>query len=271
MKDDIINDVISEYREDRFDPQAAFNSYSELRQHPRRHGPRWGMWFAICSVAAVAVLLFSHIGNNSSSCVYASSEQRQLILPDNSVITLSPGSSITYREKDFRKGNRLVSFSGTVFCRIARDEGHTFSIETSNAVIRVLGTEFQVRADGAGTTVDVVSGIVGFRNNGTSEAAELKLTKGMHAVLRSGEPAPELLEADVLNPAAWATGVFSYENATLGEVMKDLSFSYNVNLKTDTPDRLLTGDFGMGEIDEIILLIEDALNVHIDKLPKDNL
>jgi transmembrane sensor len=85
----------------------------------------------------------------------------------------------------------------------------------------------------------------------------------MHAELAPGVTVPALSEAEHANPAAWATHFFRYQDTPLSEVLQELSSNFGRTLSTDQPDRRLTGEFEGTDLQEILPLIEDALNLTI--------
>ena len=66
-------------------------------------------------------------------------------LPDDSKITLNEHSVITYPE-NFQNNKREVTLKGEAFFEIRPDEQKPFVVRAQNALIRVMGTSFNVRA-----------------------------------------------------------------------------------------------------------------------------
>lgn len=71
---------------------------------------------------------------------------QQVILADNSVVTVYPNSTLTYPAQ-FADDTRKVSLIGKAFFDIAKDTIHPFIVNSENIVIRVLGTSFLINAD----------------------------------------------------------------------------------------------------------------------------
>lgn len=89
---------------------------------------------------------------------YSSGEQvRQVTLADRSQLTLDAGSALAV---DFDHGERRVRLlRGAAFFEVTHT-GQPFLVEASGGEVRVLGTQFEVREQGAGAQVTVRSGRV---------------------------------------------------------------------------------------------------------------
>jgi len=68
-----------------------------------------------------------------------------LILPDGSKVWLNAGSSLTY-DSAYGKNIREVALSGEAFFDVVKNKEKPFIIHASKINVRVLGTEFNVRA-----------------------------------------------------------------------------------------------------------------------------
>lgn len=69
----------------------------------------------------------------------------QLHLPDGTSVWLNASSNLTFDE-NFGKDLREVNLSGEAFFDVVKDPSHPFIIHTKNINIKVLGTEFNVKA-----------------------------------------------------------------------------------------------------------------------------
>lgn len=87
----------------------------------------------------------------------------------------------------------------------------------------------------------------------------------MGAELMSGEKAPSLLDSVSVNQTAWATGVLIFDKTPLPVVLKDLSDFYHLQLSSEECEKKLTGEFFTDSPDKIIDMIEDVLQVKIQK------
>ena len=243
--------VLRHYRQGAFDTQAAWEKLSGAR----RRRPVWLLW-ALPVAAALALGVFFSWRNTWTE--YRSYDLAQAFtLADGTRATLAPGATLRYQP---HKASRQVSMTGKILYEVVHDEVHPFTVTAPSATVTVLGTVFQVAADGPDTRVDVTEGRVRFTG---AQGDGLILTAGQSASLRDAVPVLE--ETPLPNPSAWATGEFRYEATPLETVLRELSAFYGVPLSTDAPSRLLTGTFSTADLDETLSLIEAALDVTIDR------
>ncbi len=219
---------------------------------------------AVAAALAIGVFLFNS-DSHSSTTVSAGTVARTVILPDNTTAVLAPESSVSFHQKRFAHKNRDVRMTGKVYFDVSRREDLSFRIEASDALVTVLGTHFQVTVTEDATLVDVVEGKVSLAaSSALSEG--LVLTDGMHAELLRGAPAPSVVSAGYLNPAAWATHRFIYNDTPLEDVLEDLGACFGCKLTCDAIGRRLTGEFRADTVREAVTVVEDALGVKIDLL-----
>jgi ferric-dicitrate binding protein FerR (iron transport regulator) len=69
----------------------------------------------------------------------------QIQLPDGSIVWLNANSNLTY-DKDFGKTLREVKLTGEAFFDVVKDHAHPFVIHTKVIDVKVLGTQFNVKA-----------------------------------------------------------------------------------------------------------------------------
>ncbi|MBQ9193329.1 MAG: FecR domain-containing protein [Bacteroidales bacterium] len=243
--------VLRHYRQGAFDTQAAWEKLSGTRKR-RSFRLLWTLPVA----AALALGVFFSWRNAWTE--YRSYDVAQAFtLVDGTRATLAPGAVLRYQP---HKASRQVSMTGQVLYEVVHDEAHPFTVSASPATVTVLGTVFQVIAEGPDTRVNVTEGRVRFsgpRGDG------LILTAGQSASLRDAVPVLE--EAPLPNPSAWATGEFRYEAAPLETVLRELSAFYGITLTADAPGKRLTGTFSTDDLDETLTLIESALSVTIGR------
>ena len=140
---------------------------------------------------------------------------------------------------------------------------YSFSVKNDRAIVKVLGTKFQLAHTDSVTSVWVQSGKVSFS---CSEGREsLVLTQGMSAILASHSLIPERIEQKMPNITAWQSGYFVYDDTPLETVLRELSHYYGVKLSATEKSKSLTGRFPTDNLDEIIEIIESTLGIKIEK------
>ena len=273
IQEDILRFVAQNWKAGRFGPKQAWRRFrateeaAEPARRPAFGRPVWG-YALVCALAALVLGLFL-FRPAPRTVIPAAAGVQAVVLPDGSRATLAPGATLSFRRHGFGRRDRAVTQTGKVYYSVERNESLPFEITASEAFVRVLGTRFQIETDDTGTAVDVVDGRVlfaaapsGVRKTVREEDGVI-LTRGMHAELAPGVTVPALSEAEHANPAAWATHFFRYQDTPLSEVLQELSSNFGRTLSTDQPDRRLTGEFEGTDLQEILPLIEDALNLTI--------
>ena len=173
------------------------------------------------ALAAAAVVLAAVLWPRTTT-VGAGGAVLAVALPDGSAVTLAPGSEIAYR-RGLSGDERRVTLEGEGYFDVATD-GRPFVVETFNAEVDVLGTEFDVLAwpgaASAETAVALVEGSVRLRParaSDTARAGGVVLEPGEVARVAGGAVTPPVA-ADVAAVVAWRGGGFSVVDAPLGVV-----------------------------------------------------
>ena len=256
--------VLKHYKEGMFDTQKAverFKSARDIKPAAPRRLPNF-LKYGIPAAAAIVlgVFLFMNYNSRQWTEITAKVSQETLLLPDSTCVTLSKGSSMSYRMKE---EGRQVKTEGKAYFDVARDESRPFEVDADGAFVRVLGTEFMVDATAGKATVYVAEGKVLFARNSRSEG--VILTEGMGADLMEDEQTPQIQEHADANQIAWQRGFFIFDQTPLKDVLDCLSKQYGVSFAATDLSRKLSGEFYTDDLDLIIELIESDLDVTIIK------
>jgi transmembrane sensor len=96
-------------------------------------------------------------------------EQRSVLLADGSRVTLNTASTIEVNLHNARREVRLVQ--GEALFEVAHDVARPFVVRAGNALLKDVGTQFNVDMHSNGTTVTVVEGRVAVDSPGAREMA----------------------------------------------------------------------------------------------------
>jgi transmembrane sensor len=113
-------------------------------------------------------------------------EQRSVLMADGSRATLNTASTIEVNLHNGRREVRLVQ--GEALFEVAHDAARPFVVRAGNALLKDVGTQFNVDMRSNGTTVTVVEGQVAVDSAATSESA----------AARAGHGAGDTVEALIL-------------------------------------------------------------------------
>jgi len=178
--------------------------------------------------AAASILLFAvwflWPTDNTVTFTAELGEQTMGMLPDQSMFTLNAGSTLSYDSEDW-KIERNLHLEGEAFFEV--EEGEKFQINTANGVVKVLGTQFNVR-DRAGqmevqcfTGKVCVSSVAG-KEFGVLLPQDILTVKGEN-VLAKGKLSEK-------NAAGWTTGIIRLKDTKLVEVLAELERQFKVNI-----------------------------------------
>ena len=148
---------------------------------------------------------------------------QSVVLADGSTVELNSESAIQFdrRLRATFAAQRHVRLTGEAFFNVVKGE-KPFVVATPNASVRVLGTQFNVRArQTAGrpqTSVAVVEGHVALTTRGT---ATVDLTTGQVAVAES-DSAPERTTGSAERIAEWRTGALVLIDLPVGDIFAEL-------------------------------------------------
>ncbi len=167
--------------------------------------------------------------------------QYQLQLSDGTNVWLDAGSSITY-PTTFTENNRKVEITGEVYFEVktifvgsgSQRKKMPFTVEINpvsnlKREIQVLGTHFNVNSydNESAAKITLLEGIVKVFNNNSS----VIIKPGEQAVMENeGNKMSVVAHADVGEAVAWKDGFFSFKNANIETIMRQVERWYDVNV-----------------------------------------
>lgn len=193
----------------------------------------------------------------------ADSATTSIVLSDGTHVWLNAGSKLEYPEKF--KATREVNLSGEGYFEVAHDASHPFLVKTTENIIKVLGTKFDMRSypKEGNTSLFVTDGRVSFGNH---QGNQVVLSKGQRSSYSYSNKTFEEVSALDPNSLAWKTNVFTFDNKPLNTVFHTLSevyhFRYTFTDKT-IENRRITTQFKELPLRYIVSIIATATNTEI--------
>jgi transmembrane sensor len=150
-------------------------------------------------------------------------ELRTITLEDGSVVTLNADSRMRV---SFTRTRRLIELTdGQALFRVAKDPARPFIVQSNDARVTAVGTEFDVNDKGSGTVVTVLEGRVSVAGSAPEPASPTRLATPM--LVSAGEQAivapartTKHRESHPANVAAWTTGLLVFDSEPLREVAR---------------------------------------------------
>jgi transmembrane sensor len=224
-----------------FDTSAAWNKIaartvtSTTEETPiRRIQPtsflnrkRWMLAAAVIAVLIIGGYLWNQYHTTWQELV--ADNNQTLRLPDGSTVQLRKGATIRY-PLTFEGAERLVHLTGEAFFDVQRNEHQPFVINTSHAVVKVLGTSFLINTTKETDEVIVVTGRVSVTSSATT-GRQVQLKAGDRTILQNDEFRQD--QVTNTNYIAWNTGLLDFKNAPLQQVLEDMQDYYEVPITLD--------------------------------------
>lgn len=149
-------------------------------------------------------------------------------LTDGTKVYLHPGSRLSYPSK-FGTNSRRVHLEGEAYFVVAKDSSRPFIVCADKSETIVTGTEFNIITNGSdGESVTLVNGKINFMNTDTRRSVELM--PGQKATLSASGTA-DVCEADTMQCTAWRDGYHYYDEATVADILRQISTSYNISIE----------------------------------------
>lgn len=159
-----------------------------------------------------------------------------MTLDDGTLVHLNYNSSLVY-PLHFTGNSREVELVGEAYFFVAHDSKRPFYVKTPDGVVKQYGTEFNINTRGA-TEVVLVNGSISVSRNGGQERM---LHPGEKAVMADGI---SVCKVDVAPYTAWNTGLYSFEDCRLDQLMEVLTRWYGLKVTFADPtlkNRRITG------------------------------
>ncbi|MEQ6119467.1 FecR domain-containing protein [Reichenbachiella sp. MALMAid0571] len=160
--------------------------------------------------------------------------QKSIIyLSDGTKVILNAESSMEFDE-DFGNVSREVTLVGEAFFEVAKDVSKPFVIKTGEVTTTVLGTSFNVNAypEMNGVQVAVMTGKVAVENtSATDSSVSLKPTEMVTYDARTGILTPSVFLPEEI--ISWKDGIIYFKNADEKSVFAKLEKWYGVKVEAE--------------------------------------
>ena len=254
----------------------------------RRRQRRYVPFAAAAGVAAIAAVVLLLLPSQDYEASYrtAIGQHREIVLPDDSVITLNTNSALSVRYGDGER--RVHLYRGEAHFDIAPAPERPFSVLAGSGTVRAVGTAFNVYLKHDVVEVTVTEGLVevlpnvqqaidreprgrAVRETGLVSAAVAEtLSEGQRLEYRETiESVSTVAEEDIARQLAWQDGMLDFQGETLAEVIEEAGRYTSTRMIVADPDieaLPVTGYFRAGDIDTLLELIESNERVTVRRI-----
>ncbi|SDH70639.1 FecR family protein [Flavobacterium omnivorum] len=222
------------------DAQAALETLKARNHSKNKPKVRTINFKTFYRVAAVLVLALTSgylfFYNNNTSFETQIAQRKIFTLPDNSEVVLNAASKISFNEKKWAN-NRTLTLAGEAFFKVKK--GQTFSVKTTDGIVTVLGTQFNVKERKNYFEVRCYEGLVSVtHNNNTTKLPPGKTFRVINGKIENVE------DFNAQNPS-WIQQESSFNKIPLDQVIAELERQYDLKIKVKGVDtsKLFTGSF----------------------------
>ncbi|WP_460219575.1 FecR family protein [Psychroserpens sp. MEBiC05023] len=232
----------------------AFQSYYQNKK-PTKETSKW--FRPLLKIASVLVIAFgvyfTFFYNNLTHVQTIAGEQTIIELPDASRVILNAESTIEYKVSNWDI-NRRLHLDGEAYFKVAK--GETFEVVTTQGVVTVVGTEFNVKQRQDYFEVQCFEGVVSVTSNDITK----KLLAGdTYRVLNNKFSQDKITQ--VL--PEWTQNRSTFKAIPFTAVVAEMERQYGVIISIEQVDanRLFTGGFIHDDIDNALLSITQPMSL----------
>lgn len=213
---------------------------------------RWSIGIAASIVFLFG--LFSILGNNDIIYETNFGETKTITLLDDSQVILNSKSIIVFNENDWKK-SRQLTLDGEAYFKV--EKGNTFTVNTNNGSVTVLGTQFNVNSKNDFFDVVCYEGKVSV----SSESSEHILLPTQRFRKVNGNPSES--SATEFSKPTWIDGESTFKSIPIRYVITALENQYNVKIDSESIDdsTVFSGSFPHHNLNIALITVFDALNM----------
>ncbi len=223
---------------------------------------RWAAGIAASIIVLFGV--FTFLDDNVVTFNTNYGEQQTIALLDGSQVILNAKSTLSYNEDDW-SSNRSLELNGEAYFKV--EKGSTFTVNTENGSVTVLGTQFDVNTFSDYFEVTCYEGKV--RVESLNET--YVLVPGQTVRRINGDPADQW-ESNVIAPS-WIAGESSFKSVPIEYVISTLESQYDVTIHAENIDDsiIYTGSFTHEDLDVALQTVFRSLNLNYIEKEKGNI
>jgi ferric-dicitrate binding protein FerR (iron transport regulator) len=182
-------------------------------------------------------------------------ETKKVTLPDQTVVWLNAGSSLTY-PAEFQNKIRSVGLSGEAFFSVTKNKSKPFVVETKNLTVKVLGTKFNLKAypNEHQTIATLQEGKIEVQ---ADKQQKRQLIPNEQLVYNGKTSTLKVIKINPNDIPNWKSGKLRFAEATLAEILVTLerhfNISFDINKSIDLTTEHYTIKFEKNETTKQIL------------------
>lgn len=234
----------------------------------------WGRIRWVAAAAVIGIVLVSGVLWYLGSKVVVETgygEQKEVVLPDKSIVRLNANSTITwYRAWRWRSGREVwLRGEGLFTVDHGEDRQGVFTAYAGDVAVSVLGTRFDVKQRRSSVIVSLLEGKLGIRDSRRT---------GNQLILRAGETARfEDSSATVMvgpirkmtsQPQAWTDNKILANGMTVRDIIENYEDSYGYHIvlgDTSQASKTIDGTLSLQTEEGVLYMLANILNANIHR------
>lgn len=255
-------------------PPSPARTGARIADWLRRPGVPAGLGAAAVAVALAIMMMTEWRQESPRIATYQTrtAELRVIPLEDGSTVTLGARSGLTTTFAQDRRAATLQS--GVAFFDIAGDPDRPFLVAAGGTVVRVIGTQFDVKRSNGNVRVSVLEGVVEVSKaepdmaRDTLPAAARAVTAGQTVLVSPRASVPEPSPVGPTTPGDWRTGRLVYKDARLAEIIADANRYHHTPIVLTDPDLAdirLTTAFHGDQIDGMLSVLAASQRIQVER------
>jgi ferric-dicitrate binding protein FerR (iron transport regulator) len=242
---------------------------------PLRIAARWVGAAAASLLMIIAIREFSAQGEKNYATGFGKREQ--IVLPDESVITLNANSNIQYARTWRSDKPREIWLNGEAYFEVKHvavqnrlRESDSFHVHVGGLDLMVLGTRFNIKNRRQRTEISLLDGSLRIVRTGPGGFVRV-LKPGDAFVWDSAQLRLQTLDRKPTASKSWTHDEIDLDGYSLQEILQILHDTYGYEISLESPElaeKRMTGTIPAQNADDILFVLKKVFNLKIDQ--KDN-
>lgn len=197
------------------------------------------VWVEFIKVAAIILITF--LGTKTffdwkeepttmQTVIVPAGQRTELLLADGTKVWLNSRSKLKFPNQ-FQKGSRNVELEGEGYFEVTHKDKIPFTVHTSQYNVKVLGTEFNVKAYKEQFEASLLKGCVEISNTNKSQTVRLKPNE--QVISDKGQLVRSIIQDK--NYFRWREGLLCLDDESIGSLIEKLELYYDVDIVVQRP------------------------------------
>lgn len=207
-------------------------------------------YWKIAAVILFAVLLslfyYQQSGDSLTKIASAGSTIENVMFDDGSEVTLRPNSILyAVSQTDTSETYRL---EGEAYFSVVPEKNRTFTVETGQGFVQVIGTRFNIRTWQQETAVFLETGSVKLSSKNFFD--QVILEPGQLSVINENFTIADPENTSKEYYASWQQSEIIFNNRKAGSIFKELEFHFSINIEagSETKNTILGGSVSLDNL-----------------------